>query len=115
MDPSADEAYARQVAREKQLGDDIFRRIESLELIFRGFTTHYPASIMVKGGSFASPILPGREVPRALASFAVTSLSEKPPVEALAPKQSATYLALLVGLVVVVGAAVYMKKRNRSR
>ena len=57
-DPKVPEAVARRFAEEHQLGE-VLEPLESVELIYQGMTTHYPATILLQDGKVASPMYPG--------------------------------------------------------
>jgi hypothetical protein len=59
LDPGADADYARRVARERGLPDAALRRLDGIELAFRGMTTHAPSVQVFAEGRLVGPVLYG--------------------------------------------------------
>lgn len=116
LDPHADPEYAREFAEKHGLeGEDIFRPIQSLELIFRGMTTHYP-SVLRYGKNGFSRLLPGREITSALESYTKTEGERlKSQIAPELPKQANWNLYLIIltlcGLVL---AAMYLNHKKQG-
>jgi hypothetical protein len=59
LDPAADPDYAARVARERGLPAEVMRPLASVELGFRGLTTHTPSLQVFSGGRLVGPVLYG--------------------------------------------------------
>lgn len=68
LDPAADAGYASRVAAERGLPESALLRLASVELAFRGMTTHAPSVQVFAAGRLVGPVLFGyrdRETARA--------------------------------------------------
>jgi len=59
LDPEADPAYGRRVARERGLPDAVLQPLDGIELAFRGMTTHAPSVQVFADGRLVGPVLYG--------------------------------------------------------
>ena len=117
LDPHADPDYAREVAAKHGLaGDDIFRPIQSLELIFRGMTTHYP-SVLRYGEAGFSRLLPGREIASALTAYVEQEAEamKDQPAPILEQRVSFNWLLMSITLIGLVAIAAYLNYRKQGK
>lgn len=68
MDPNADETFAKDQAKGK-VHPSGFSRIESIELLNRGMTMHFPSLLVYAKGKFVSPLYPGVKSKKDYESF----------------------------------------------
>jgi hypothetical protein len=73
LDPAADPDYARRVARERGLPDSVLQPLASVELAFRGMTTHAPSVQVFAEGRLVGPVLYGYR-DRATARLAIEAV-----------------------------------------
>jgi hypothetical protein len=59
LDPSSDRRYAETVARDRRLDAGALEPLASIELAFRGMTTHAPSLQLFKDGRLVGPVLFG--------------------------------------------------------
>lgn len=78
MDPDADWKLAFSRIDHSGLPRTMAQKIESLELIFRQLTLHYPSILVFKKGKFVSSFLPGYENSASYEKFIVEHLGSKP-------------------------------------
>ena len=117
LDPQADPDFAKELAKTKGLEDAyIFRPVESLELIFRGMTTHYPSVLLFNNGGF-SKLLPGREIEPALVKFAEVQTerlnAEMPSYTTKKTQHKWLYMTLL-GLMILAALATLAHKKFKG-
>lgn len=59
LDPHANRLLALRVAKAEGIAKSALRRIESLELLYRGLNQHFPAMLVASEGKITSPVVPG--------------------------------------------------------
>ena len=115
VDPHADEALVDKVVAENNLVN-ASRKIESLELIFQGMTTHYPSLLSIKDKRISSPVVPGVVIEPLVKQFVNEHIMElKNTVsDDNADQYNIYWMALLVLLVVIVAGTVGVARREKS-
>ena len=88
LDPHVNRRMAEQVATENDLGD-VLTPMESVELMFQGLSTHYPALILLQDKKIASPVFPGLSGVQQMINFVEDNARAKSELKAIA--QSAKY------------------------
>jgi len=116
VDPHAsDQTIAKAVADNHLINAS--RKIESLELIFQGMTTHYPSLLSFNNGEISSPVVPGVVVEPLVKNFVeeyVTHAGSSASVVSLNNAKSVNWIVVLVVLIVLGVLAVSVFRREKS-
>lgn len=69
LDASSDLTASKRAIEKLGLDDSFLRKNQSIELIYRGLTNHYPSMLIFNHGKFTSPVFPGYKKPSIVRNF----------------------------------------------